>query len=243
MPAESQSQLKLIYAKRGIYKTKENTPEKWKWVWDKEWTNVKMRKLPKKVKKEDFSSSLDNYIDKNLNIQFLVDDLSKEKISKENFLTEIVKLNLSDDEIDNLDDMLVELNIWRGIGNAIRGAEQAYQGTKKVYQDAKQGIKQGIQDMGRDIKGGYESIKKNVEFRTFKKDMWDNTKNISNDIKVAINSSKDKNTLIKEVQKVLGKYSSQLKQQKAIGKENIKPEENDFHHADTFSPGPSPKIA
>lgn len=37
MPPKSRQQQKMIYAKRGIYKTKANTPEKWKWIWEKGW--------------------------------------------------------------------------------------------------------------------------------------------------------------------------------------------------------------
>ena len=49
--AKSQQQLKMIYAIRNKYKTKKDTPEDEKWVWDEEWTEgVKMKKLPKKVK-------------------------------------------------------------------------------------------------------------------------------------------------------------------------------------------------
>ena len=48
MPAKSQQQLKLIYALRNKYKTKKKAPKKFKWVFDKEWTeDVKMKKLPK----------------------------------------------------------------------------------------------------------------------------------------------------------------------------------------------------
>lgn len=41
MPSSSESQRKFIFAKRGQYKTKANTPEKWKWVWGSEWETVK----------------------------------------------------------------------------------------------------------------------------------------------------------------------------------------------------------
>lgn len=53
MPAKSQQQLKLIYAKRNQYGNKSKTPEKWKWVWDEEWTEgAKFNKLPEKVEEE-----------------------------------------------------------------------------------------------------------------------------------------------------------------------------------------------
>ena len=50
MPANSKRQLRLIYSKRNKYKTEKNTPKNWKWVWDKEWTDVNYKKLPEKVK-------------------------------------------------------------------------------------------------------------------------------------------------------------------------------------------------
>lgn len=40
MPAKSRAQQKMIFAKRGIYKTKENTPKKWQWIWGSEWTKL-----------------------------------------------------------------------------------------------------------------------------------------------------------------------------------------------------------
>jgi hypothetical protein len=46
MPAKSEKQRKLIFAKRGQYKTKANTPAKWKWVWGKEWEHIKEEKQP-----------------------------------------------------------------------------------------------------------------------------------------------------------------------------------------------------
>ena len=50
MPAKSQQQLKFIYALRNKYKTKKKAPKKFKWVFDKEWTeDVKMKELPKTV--------------------------------------------------------------------------------------------------------------------------------------------------------------------------------------------------
>ena len=47
MPAKSQQQLKFIYAIRNKYKTKKEAPKKFKWVFDEEWTDVKMKELPK----------------------------------------------------------------------------------------------------------------------------------------------------------------------------------------------------
>ena len=48
MPAKSQSQRGLIFGKRNQYKTKKNTPKKWKFIWDKDYENK--GKLPDKVK-------------------------------------------------------------------------------------------------------------------------------------------------------------------------------------------------
>jgi hypothetical protein len=45
--AKSQSQRGLIFGKRNQYKTKEATPDKWKWIWDEDWENK--GKLPDKV--------------------------------------------------------------------------------------------------------------------------------------------------------------------------------------------------
>lgn len=46
MPSSSEKQQKMIFAKRDQYKSKENTPDKWKWVWDSGWGKVKERYIP-----------------------------------------------------------------------------------------------------------------------------------------------------------------------------------------------------
>lgn len=48
MPAKSQQQLKFIFAMRRKYGSKKNAPKNMKWVFDKEWTNVRYKDLPKK---------------------------------------------------------------------------------------------------------------------------------------------------------------------------------------------------
>jgi hypothetical protein len=40
MPSKSREQQKMIFAKRGQYKTKGNTPQKDKWVWDSGWEKL-----------------------------------------------------------------------------------------------------------------------------------------------------------------------------------------------------------
>lgn len=54
MPAKSKAQFKLVMAKRGQYKTKTDTPKAFKWVWDPEWTDVKVKELPEKVNESSF---------------------------------------------------------------------------------------------------------------------------------------------------------------------------------------------
>ena len=40
MPGSSEKQRKYVYFLKGKYKTKEDTPEKYKWVWNDEWLKV-----------------------------------------------------------------------------------------------------------------------------------------------------------------------------------------------------------
>ena len=47
MPAKSQQQLKYIWAMRRKYKSKKKAPKNMKWIFDKEWVDVKFRDLPK----------------------------------------------------------------------------------------------------------------------------------------------------------------------------------------------------
>lgn len=49
MPAKSQAQFKMIEMLRSKYKTKANTPEKSRWIWEPEWTAGGMKGLPKHV--------------------------------------------------------------------------------------------------------------------------------------------------------------------------------------------------
>jgi hypothetical protein len=61
MPARSQSQRGLIFARRDQYGSKKDTPKKWKWIWDDDWENK--GKLPKKVKKKKVvSESLNEFL-------------------------------------------------------------------------------------------------------------------------------------------------------------------------------------
>ncbi len=61
MPAKSQQQLKMIYARRNRYKSEDKTPKKWKWIWDEDWTDVSFKDLPEKI--EEFKYNRDVYID------------------------------------------------------------------------------------------------------------------------------------------------------------------------------------
>jgi hypothetical protein len=47
MPTKSEVQRRLIFGKRNQYKNKDNTPIKWKWIWDSHWENK--GKLPEKI--------------------------------------------------------------------------------------------------------------------------------------------------------------------------------------------------
>lgn len=46
MPSKSPEQQKMIFAKRSQYKTKENAPDKWKWVFEKGWDKLEETKIP-----------------------------------------------------------------------------------------------------------------------------------------------------------------------------------------------------
>lgn len=48
MPAQSKSQQKYIYSLRGKYKSEEDTPDKFKWIWDNDWEQSE-KNLPEKV--------------------------------------------------------------------------------------------------------------------------------------------------------------------------------------------------
>ena len=49
MPAKSEKQRAMIFARRDRYKTEKNTPKKWKWIWDEGWENK--GKLPESTSK------------------------------------------------------------------------------------------------------------------------------------------------------------------------------------------------
>lgn len=59
MPAKSKQQFKYIYAMRNKYGSKKKAPKGMKWVFNKEWTDVKFKDLPKKIKEK----SIYDYVD------------------------------------------------------------------------------------------------------------------------------------------------------------------------------------
>lgn len=40
MPAKTERQRRFIFAKRREFKTKTETPKKWRWIWKPEWTEL-----------------------------------------------------------------------------------------------------------------------------------------------------------------------------------------------------------
>ena len=56
MPSKSEKQKRLVYAKRNIYKSKLNTPKKWKWIWNNDWLHVENLNHIKLF--EDFSNNI-----------------------------------------------------------------------------------------------------------------------------------------------------------------------------------------
>lgn len=54
MPSHSKQQRNFIFAKRGKYKTKANTPDKWRWIWEDAW---------KKIKEDDIDNQFNEYIE------------------------------------------------------------------------------------------------------------------------------------------------------------------------------------
>jgi hypothetical protein len=60
MPAVSQQQRGLIFGKRNQYGSIENTPKKWKWVWEEGWENK--GKLPKYKRKKKNKKNNENKV-------------------------------------------------------------------------------------------------------------------------------------------------------------------------------------
>jgi len=48
MPSKSKQQLKLVYAIRGKYKTKKDTPKNFQWVWEEGWGKLE-KDAPEKI--------------------------------------------------------------------------------------------------------------------------------------------------------------------------------------------------
>jgi len=59
MPAKSKQQFRYIHAIRRKYGSKKNAPKNMKWVFNKEWTDVGFKDLPKKIKECNIYSYLD----------------------------------------------------------------------------------------------------------------------------------------------------------------------------------------
>lgn len=52
MPSKSKSQFKLVQTLRTKYGKELTTPDKFKWVWKDDWTDVNYSNLPEVVEKE-----------------------------------------------------------------------------------------------------------------------------------------------------------------------------------------------
>jgi len=66
MPARSKKQFKMIQARRGKYGTKKETPDKWQWIWDKEWTHdIDYDSLPDESVNEGFIETYQAILDEN----------------------------------------------------------------------------------------------------------------------------------------------------------------------------------
>ena len=86
MPAKSEKQKRLIYAKRNTYKSKSKTPKKWKWIWNNEWLHVENLNYIKFF--EDFNQNISSN-----NLSELFTDLLS-KLEKElNLNIEIITSN------------------------------------------------------------------------------------------------------------------------------------------------------
>jgi hypothetical protein len=56
MPAKSKQQFKYIHAMRKKYGSKKKAPKDMKWVFNKEWTDVSFKDLPKSIKEKSIFS-------------------------------------------------------------------------------------------------------------------------------------------------------------------------------------------
>jgi len=52
MPSRSEKQRKFIFAKRGQFKSRDKAPDKWKWVFDKEWEEIEENIIMKPYKRK-----------------------------------------------------------------------------------------------------------------------------------------------------------------------------------------------
>lgn len=59
MPSKSSQQRKWIFTQRGKYKSKDNTPEDMKWIWEKDWEVIEERNMKRYERKfeEEFNKS------------------------------------------------------------------------------------------------------------------------------------------------------------------------------------------
>ena len=66
MPAKSKKQFKMIQARRTKYGSKKDTPDKWQWIWDGEWTHgVDYDSLPDESVNECFNDRYYAIMDEN----------------------------------------------------------------------------------------------------------------------------------------------------------------------------------
>lgn len=109
MPAKSQAQRGLIFGKRNKYKTKKNTPPKWKWIWDDEWENK--GKLPERVEENrriyDFETFNEKFFPK------FKDKIKKWLDNPSSSVEKLLKTGFNDNEIKELENIgFKKLGIW-----------------------------------------------------------------------------------------------------------------------------------
>lgn len=86
MPSKSEQQRKWIFTQRSKYKSKENTPDNMKWIWEKSWKIIEKKgeKMYKRIFKEDLKESR------------LIPNESKNLFANKMFSSYLTKLNVGD---------------------------------------------------------------------------------------------------------------------------------------------------
>lgn len=130
MPSKSKQQLKLVYAMRTKYKTKADTPDRWKWVWEEGWGKLE-KDAPEKITESLFDLIYQSVIEEmNDNVKIVLDADGAEIKPNDNVIVkktgQVFKVRKADPETNSVS------VFFKDVSNAFEGEPGQYKANEVV---------------------------------------------------------------------------------------------------------------